>query len=145
MNIPKETQNGFIIFLGIGLYFLLMTLLGLQNITILRMVNFVFLFYGVHLTVKTNFAEGNKNFLNNAVSAFITCLVGVFLSIFALLVYIHSRGGETYLHSLAKTFLFGGNPSVASYGISLSLEGVASSVIVTLVYILYTNNKYHID
>jgi uncharacterized membrane protein (DUF485 family) len=145
MKIPKEIHNGFIIFLGIGLYFLVITLIGLQNKPFFRLVNFVFLFYGVDLTVNTNFAEGNKNIFSNAISAFITCFIGTFLSVFALLIYIHLHGGESYIPTLAKTFIFGGNPSVASYCLSLSLEGAASSIIVTLIYMLYTNNKYNID
>lgn len=145
MKVSKEIHNGFIIFLGIGLYFLVMILLGLQNQAAYRLVNIVFLFYGVDLTVKTNFAEGNKNMLSNAISAFMTCFIGTFLSIFALLIYIHLQGGETYIRTLAKTFIIGGNPSVASYCLSLSLEGAASSIIVTLIYMLYTNNKYNID
>jgi uncharacterized membrane protein (DUF485 family) len=145
MKIPKEIHNGFIIFLGIGLYFLVINLLGLQDKPAFRLVNFVFLFYGVDLMVNTNLSEGNKNMLSNAISAFITCFIGTFLSVFALLIYIHLHGGESYIPTLAKTFIFGGNPSVASYCLSLSLEGAASSIIVTLIYMLYTNNKYNID
>jgi hypothetical protein len=145
MKVPKEIYNGFIIFLGIGLYFLIIMLLGLQKVSAFRFVNFVFLFYGVNLTVKSNFAQGNKNILSNAISAFMTCFIGTFLSVFALLIYIHLQGGENYIPALAKTFIFGGNPSVASYCLSLSLEGAASSIIVTLIYMLYTNNKYNID
>jgi hypothetical protein len=145
MKLPKEFRNGFIIFLGIGLYFLLMILLGLGNITALRLLNVVFVFYGVNQTIKMNLIEGKKNFVSNAISAFVTSLVGVFLSIIGLLLYSYMRGGDTYIQSLSKTFLFGGNPTVNTYCISLLFEGIASSVIVTLLLMLYTNNKYVAD
>ncbi|RKS99573.1 hypothetical protein [Flavobacterium sp. 123] len=145
MKLPKEFRNGFIIFLGIGLYFLLMILLGLGNITALRLLNVVFVFYGVNQTIKMNLNEGKKNFVSNAISAFVTSLVGVFLSIIGLLFYSYMRGGDTYIQSLSKTFLFGGNPTVNTYCISLLFEGIASSVIVTLLLMLYTNNKYVAD
>jgi hypothetical protein len=145
MKLPKEFRNGFIIFLGIGLYFLLMILLGLGNITALRLLNVVFVFYGVNQTIKMNLIEGKKNFVSNAISAFVTSLVGVFLSIIGLLFYSYMRGGDTYIQSLSKTFLFGGNPTVNTYCISLLFEGIASSVIVTLLLMLYTNNKYVAD
>lgn len=145
MKLPKEFRNGFIIFLGIGLYFLLMILLGLGNITALRLLNVVFVFYGVNQTIKMNLNEGKKNFVSNAISAFVTSLVGVFLSIIGLLLYSYMRGGDTYIQSLSKTFLFGGNPTVNTYCISLLFEGIASSVIVTLLLMLYTNNKYVAD
>jgi hypothetical protein len=145
MKLPKEFRNGFIIFLGIGLYFLLMILLGLGNITALRLLNVIFVFYGVNQTIKMNLNEGKKNFVSNAISAFVTSLVGVFLSIIGLLLYSYMRGGDTYIQSLSKTFLFGGNPTVNTYCISLLFEGIASSVIVTLLLMLYTNNKYVAD
>ena len=45
MKISKELVNGFIIVLGIALYFLLMQLLGLADIYLLRVFNVLFIFY----------------------------------------------------------------------------------------------------
>ena len=67
MKLPKELRNGIIIFLGIGLYFLLMIFLGLGNISALRLLNVIFVFYGVNQTIKMNLNEGKKNFVSNAV------------------------------------------------------------------------------
>ena len=145
MKLPKELRNGIIIFLGIGLYFLLMILLGLGDISALRLLNVVFVFYGVNRTIKINLNEGNKNFVLNAVSALITSIIGVVLSIIGLLIYSYIRGGDAYIQSLSKTFLFGGNPTIVTYCISLLFEGIASSIIVTLLVVLYTNNKYITD
>ena len=145
MKLPKELRNGIIIFLGIGLYFLLMILLGLGDISALRLLNVVFVFYGVNRTIKMNLNEGNKNFVLNAVSALITSIIGVVLSIIGLLIYSYIQGGDAYIQSLSKTFLFGGNPTIVTYCISLLFEGIASSIIVTLLIMLYTNNKYITD
>jgi hypothetical protein len=145
MKLPKEIYNGGIIFIGIGLYFLLMIVLWFENSTALRLFNVIFVFYGVKKTIDENLSEGKKNFVSNATSAFITSLIGVILSIIGLLVYSHLNGGDAYIQSLSKTFLFGGNPTVNLYCISLLFEGVASSVIVTLLLMLYTNNKYVAD
>lgn len=145
MKLPKELRNGIIIFLGIGLYFLLMILLGLGDISALRLLNVVFVFYGVNRTIKMNLNEGKKNFVSNAVSALITSIIGVVLSIIGLLIYSYIRGGDAYIQSLSKTFLFGGNPTIVTYCISLLFEGIASSIIVTLLIMLYTNNKYITD
>lgn len=145
MKLPKELRNGIIIFLGIGLYFLLMIFLGLGNISALRLLNVIFVFYGVNQTIKMNLNEGKKNFVSNAVSALITSIIGVVLSIIGLLIYSYIRGGDAYIQSLSKTFLFGGNPTIVTYCISLLFEGIASSIIVTLLIMLYTNNKYITD
>ena len=40
-----EIKNGFLIFLAIGIYFLLMELLGLSQLFYLRLVNIFFVFY----------------------------------------------------------------------------------------------------
>jgi hypothetical protein len=55
------------------------------------------------------------------------------------------NGGDAFIQNLSKTFLFGGNPSVNIYCISLFVEGIASSVIVTLLLMFYYNNKYLSD
>ena len=51
MKLPKEISNGFIIFLGIGIYFLLMNVLGLADLFYLRTLNVFFIFYGVNRTM----------------------------------------------------------------------------------------------
>ena len=145
MKLSKEFYNGVIIFLGIGLYFLLMNVLGFANVFYLRFLNVVFVFYGVNKTAQMNLAEGEKDFISNAVSAMITSLVGVLLSVIGLVIYSYIKGGDAYVQSLSETFLFGGNPSVMTYSICLLFEGIASSVIVTLLVMLYWNNRYPAD
>jgi hypothetical protein len=145
MKLPKEFYNGFIIFLGIGLYFLLMEVLGLADLFYLRLLNVLFVFYGTNRTLKTNFAEGKTILASNAVSALITSLTGVFLSIIGLIIFSYSRGGDAYVGSLSKTFLFGGNPSVMTYSISLLFEGIVSAVIVTFMLLLYWESRYSSD
>lgn len=145
MKLPKEFTNGLLIFIGIGVYFMVMNVLNLADLFYLRLFNIVFLFYGVNKTIVSNIIDGKKEFLPNAISAMLTCLVGVFLSIIGLLVYSYIKGGDTYVQSLSKTFLFGGNPSVNTYCICLLFEGIASAVIVTLLLMLYYNSKYNSD
>lgn len=145
MKLPKELLNGILIFIGIALYFLLMTILGYENVTFLRVFNIIFVFYGVNRTIQMNLAEGKKVFVSNAVSAMMTSLVGVLLSIIGLLIYSNRKGGDSYVQSLSETFLFGGNPSVNTYCISLLFEGIASTIIVTLLLMLYWNDRHVAD
>lgn len=145
MKISKEIFNGATIFVGIGVYFLLMDALGFADVFYLRLLNIVFVFYGVNKTIQMNVAEGKKTFVSNAVSAMMTSLVGVVLSVVGLIVYSYMQGGDNYTQSLSETFLFGGNPSIETYCISLLFEGVASSIIVTLFAMLYWNNRFTTD
>jgi len=67
------------------------------------------------------------------------------LSIAALVAYSFAKGGEKYIGSLSKTFLFGGEPSIMTYSISLLFEGISSAMIVTFMLLLYWDTKYSSD
>lgn len=145
MKLPKEITNGFIIFISIGIYFLLMEALNLAHLFYLRFLNILFVFYGVNRTIQMNLNEGQKKFVSNAVSAMFTSVIGVILSIIALVIYSYLLGGDAFVQSLSETFLFGGNPTIDAYSLSLLFEGIASSVIVTLLLMLYWNNRFLSD
>jgi hypothetical protein len=145
MKLPKEFYNGFIIFLGIGVYFLLMELMGFADLSFLRLFNILFIFYGTNRTLQSNFLEGKLVFISNVVSALITSLTGVFLSVIGLLIYSYAKGGDAYVESLSQTFLFGGNPSVMTYTICIFFEGIVSAVIVSFILMLYWDSRYASD
>lgn len=145
MKLPKELYNGIIIFIGIGLYFLLMEVLNLSNLYYLRLLNIVFVYYGANKTLKSNFLEGKNLFSHNAISAFLTSIIGIFLSIAGLLAYIYAKGGDSYIQNLSETFLFVGTPTAVTYTITLLIEGIVSALIVTFSLMLYWKEKYPAD
>lgn len=145
MKISTEFYNGGVIFFTIGVYFLLMNALGFADVFYLRLFNVLFVFYGANRTIQMNLAAEKKNFVFNAVSVMMTSLIGIFLSILGLIIYSYIKGGDAYVQSLSETFLFGGNPSIITYSISLLFEGIASCVIVTLLVMLYWNNRFKTD
>ncbi len=145
MKPSKEITNGVLIFLGISIYFLIMDALGYADLFYLRLFNVFFVFYGVNRTIEMNIAAGKSKFVKNAVSAMYTSVVGVVLSIIGLVIYSYMKGGDAYVQSLSKTFLFGGNPSIEAYSICLLFEGIASSVIVTMLLMLFWNNRLTTD
>jgi hypothetical protein len=61
-------------------------------------------------------------FASNAVSALLTSII-VSLSI-AGLIANNIQGGDAYPQRPSKTFLFGGDPSIMTYSISLLFEGL---------------------
>jgi hypothetical protein len=145
MRLTKEFYNGCIIFVGIGIYFLLINALGYATASYLRVLNIFFIFYGVNRTLQMNYREGKNDFALNVVCAMVTSIIGVVLSIIGLAVYSYMKGGDSYIQSLSKSFLFDGNQTVNTYCITLLFEGIASSVIVTLILITYRNNRYNSD
>lgn len=145
MKLSKELTNGFIIFLGISLYFLFINAIGYGDKAYLRLFNTVFVLYGVNRTIKTNVSEGKNNFVSNGIAALKTSLIGVLLSVIGLLIYSYINGGDTFVQSLPKTFLFTGNPTTVDFCISLLFEGIASSVLVAMLLMLYWNDKHKAD
>lgn len=142
MFTSKEFKNGMVIFIGIALYFLIMEVLGLTDKLYLRLFNVFIVLYGANKTIKENYREGNTEYLNNILSSFKTCVTGIVISIVALIVYVHIRGGEPYLARLSDGFLFvGGKPKVNEYCIGLLFEGIASSVVGCILLMQYWHGK----
>lgn len=141
MKLSKEFKNGFIIFLGIGLFFLLMEGLGLSDNYFLRGFNVIIIVFGLNRTINANIQEGQKNFLTNFVSAGLTGAIGVVLSIIALSIYITLRGGSEYMSHLSDSVISGKTDSSAQYCMVLLLEGMASVLIVVFATIQYWKTK----
>ena len=141
MKISKELKNGFLIFIGIGIFFLLMEVLKLSNLYFLRLFNVVIVVYGLNRTIKANIEQGDRNFLTNFISAGLTGAIGVILSIIGLAIYITIRGGSDYLANLSDSFIYGKTTSIAEYCMVLSLEGMASVLIVVFATIHYWKTK----
>ena len=98
--------------------------------------------FGVNLTLKQNQADGIQGYFPNLVSGFLTSMFGAIFSVASLLFYIKFRGGEEYLATLSKGFLFGGGDlNISYYCIGLLFESVASSMIITFVLMQFWKNK----
>jgi hypothetical protein len=146
MKLKRELINGFIIFIGIGLYFLLLELTGLSDEFYLRLLNIFIVAYGVNRTIRANFEDGVRGYFTHFVSAFITSTIGAILSIAALLIYIQLNGGEAYLKTLADSFLLGGG-KVSSYQYCILLlffESSAGSLSVCYCLMLYWKSKIEV-
>jgi hypothetical protein len=129
MKNVTELRNGFIIFLGIGLFFLTMDLFGLADKNHLRALNAFIVLYGINKTIKMNLNNGITDYLENLISGFKTGIIGVLLGIVGLIIYIYIKGGESYLSTLSNTFFFLRKTNIIMYCSVLFFEGVASSLI----------------
>lgn len=142
MNLSKELNNGILIFIGIGIYFLTMELFGLSDVFLLRLLNICIVVYFLNKTIKSNYKEGKTEYLENIVSGTLTSLIGVVLSIAGLFIYVQLKGGDPYLAKLSGNFLFGGGaPSIHQYCIGLLFEGIASSIIINFTLMQYWKDR----
>ncbi len=141
MKLPKEIINALIIFAGISIYFLIIDFLGLSDILWLRMLNILFVWYGVHRTLSSNIDEGKREYGANLISAGTTGVLGVVFSVIGLCAYIHLRGGDNYVYKLPADLLFGGEPTANEFCIGIFIEGIASALMVVFVSVQYWRRK----
>ncbi len=141
MKISRIIINGIIIFIGIALFFLLMEVLNLTDHVYLRLFNFVFVIYGVNLTIKQNYKDRIYGYLTNLASGFLTAFVSLLLGILSFVAYAGYKGGESYIDEHVKSYIFGGDPSIPQFAMGLLLEGMAASVIVSFTLMQIWKNK----
>lgn len=142
MKFSRLLINGFIIFVGIALYFLLIEIIGLKDQIYLRLVNFIFVIYGVNRTIKSNAHDGIRGYLTNLLSGFLTAMVGLILGLIAFVNYIDYKGGNAYLETFADSYIFGGGqPTIYQFSFGLFLEGSAASMIVAFAMMQFWKNK----
>lgn len=140
MKFSRILINGLIIFIGIGLYFLLIETLGLADQIYLRLLNFIFVIYGVNRTIKSNYHDGINGYLTNLLAGFLTGMVGLIIGLVAFMIYIESLGGD--LEHFSSSYVFGGgDPSLYQFCFGLFIEGAASSMIVSFAMMQYWKDK----
>jgi hypothetical protein len=142
MKVSRILLNGLIIFIGIALFFLIMEAANLTHLWYLRLINFIFVIYGVNRTIKSNFKDRIDGYFVNLVSGIATALVSLGLGLISFVAYVEYQGGEEYLHSLADSYLIGGgDPSLYQFVIGLILEGAAASLIVSFALMQFWKDK----
>jgi hypothetical protein len=135
----KQTNaitNGFIIFLLIGVYFVLLELLGLTDNFYLRFVNFIFVIYGVNSTLKKA-SRASKTYIQRLIAGVTTVFISITLSALSLFLY-----------------LIAFDPNISAYGMTLIpaetdlafasvifVEGFTSSMMVVFILLQYWKNE----
>jgi len=142
MKASRIIINGVLIFLAIGIFFLIMEFAGLSDNIYLRLVNFAFVIYGINRTIKGNFDDNIHGYFTNIGAALLTGLVSLVLSIISFMLYAEYKGGEAYLQNFSSTYIFGGsNPSPQQFSIGLFIEGLAGIVVTSFALMQYWKDK----
>ena len=145
MQFKREFLNGFLIFLGIGIYFIILEMAGLSNIFYLRLLNVAIVVWGVNRKIKGNVEAGVRGYFTYFIAAVMTSMIGAILSIACLLLYIEIKGGEEYLKNLAENFIFGGGEvTIQQYCIGLLFESAAASLAVSFSLMQYWKDKVEV-
>ncbi|KAB1154574.1 hypothetical protein F7018_13670 [Tenacibaculum aiptasiae] len=137
-------NNALLIFAGIVVFFFLMKILGLENVSELRVLNFGFVLWGINRAIKTNILRNKESlYFNNFSIGIGTSAVAVALTIIGLIIYVDFID-PSLLIVLEKTSFWGQNLSLGLVVFALAIEGIASSVICSFILMQYYKN-YKID
>lgn len=141
-----EIKNGIKAFYAIGIYFLLIEIVGLTHTTFLRMLNIFIAGYYVNKSISERMKKGS-NFISLAGSAFSTNLIAVILSTFALSAYIFFFQGVEHISTLSQPLLALGyfKLSLSQFSFAIFAEGFASGIILTFSIMQYWKNKLEIS
>lgn len=141
-NILKSNsiRYGVKMFLAIGIFFLALYSLGLAEVSELRYFNLLIVFYYSNKLAKSN-ATGTieKNYLKNLTSVFGANLINVLLCIGGLLLFNLIFEPE-FLRRITTGVLLVETTSVPQVVLSLFIEGVAGSAVVSFILLQYWKN-----
>lgn len=133
--------NALKIYIGIVLFFFIMKLFSLEAVSELRLLNFVFIFWGINSAIKKNIiANKNTEYLQNLFIGFFTSVIPVIMISLSLAIYLFYID-PSFLKVLEKSTLWGGVLSPPLMSFAIFIEGVASSMICTLIVMQYWKNK----
>lgn len=133
-------KNAILIVLMISGFFFFSKLIGQEDNPYLRFLNIVFVILGIRQTVKESIAQnGVTNYGLNFGSAFATGALSVLISSIGVLLYIELISPE-FLDKMNNNFLIGGDLTVFEVFFSLVIEGLASSIIGSLIVMQFFKN-----
>ncbi len=133
-------KNALKIVLGIILYFFAMKLLGLESISELRFLNFIFVVWGINNAIKWNIIKNKDTFyISNLFIGVSTSILAVGMLIISLITYV-SLIDPSFINVLGNSSLWGSNLSLPLIVFAIAIEGIASSVICSFILMQYWKN-----
>ena len=133
-------KNAFFIYVGIVVYFLLMKILGLDGVSELRFLNFIFVLWGVNNAIKTNMNLNKETlYISNLSVGTATATLGVAFTIIGLMIYVGFINPE-FMTVLENSSFWGKELSLVKVIFALAIEGIASSLICAFILMQYYKN-----
>lgn len=133
-----EFINGILIFILLGIFFLVLDSLGFSDNIYLRFFNIFFVFFGINRTVNQKVMKGETSYFGNFKSALMTSLIAALFSIAGLAIYITYFKGEGIVSDLAQSIILGDKEvDLLKYCAALLVEGLVSSLLLTFVFMQY--------
>lgn len=137
-------RNGLFMFLALVAFFLLMRAINLAGIHWLRALNVVFVFIFIRNAITSYHKKAGASYYDDFVDFFWigtrTSLMGI--ALFSAFVAIYLDQFDTaFMKQLEVEDSFGGQITPVSAGVIVFIEGMASALICTFVYIQLTKSR----
>ncbi|WP_083629625.1 hypothetical protein [Tenacibaculum agarivorans] len=117
-----------------------MKIFGLDNVSELRFLNFLFVFWGVNRAIKQNIDYNHQDsYFTNFYAGFGSSIVGIALTIVGLMVYVGFID-PSFITILENSSLWGKELSLGMVVFALAIEGTASSVMCSFILMQYYKN-----
>ncbi|MDB2384922.1 DUF4199 family protein [Polaribacter sp.] len=133
-------KYGLLIIGLIGGFFLLCKVLGQEGNPYLRFFNLAFVLLGSWMAIRSNIAHNDEiTYTKNLGIGIRTAAFAVIISIIAIILYIYFIDPD-FLSQMNKSFLVGGDLSLAEISFTLLIEGMASAVIGSFIIMQFYKN-----
>jgi|SRR5690554_4240924 len=128
-------RNGVILFIILGLYFLILDFLGLADNIFLRLLNYVFIIGILNSTLKNAVSNG-ENYLRKLFIGIATVFTGLGLGAIGLLIYLSVLEPpiENYVDSIIAA------NSYAGLSFALFIQSLTSSIILVFIMLQFYKN-----
>lgn len=137
-------KNASKIYLSIIGFYFFMELIGMADIIELRILNILFVIWGINASIKNNIETNmDNNYLTNLSIGFSTGLLGVLAVIISMALYV-SWIDDSLINLLQQTSFWGNNLTLPKIVFSMTVEAMASCVISAFVLMQYWK-KHKID
>lgn len=129
-------RNGLLIFGLVGVYFIILELLGLTDNVFLKFINFIFVLIGINNTLKQSSKIG-ADYLKKLVAGVVTVFTGIVLSAVALLIYLNVSDSSD-ISAYAMTLM----PAETNFEFAgvIFIEGFTSSLMIVFIMLQYWKN-----
>lgn len=129
-------RNGLLLFVLLGIYFLILDALGLADNLFLRLGNYVFIFLIVNNSMKSA-VKNNESYLNKLAIGIVTVFIAMTLGAISLFIYfnVFEPPLENYVSSVIAANSYGG------LCFALLIQSLASSMIIVFIMSQWYKNK----
>lgn len=133
-------KNALLISAGIILFFFIMKFSGLENVSELRFLNFIFVFWGINNAIKSNIIQNKETlYVRNLAVGIGTAGLAVGITVLGLIIYV-SFIRPDFIEVIQASFLWAGDVTLPLLVFALLIEGIASSVIASFILMQYYKN-----